>query len=178
LSAVLQDRRLPTALEERPQTSGRFKLVVKLETWRVFAAMGIDNRGSAAVGRAQGYVAPAINSLAIAGDSLDLAISSVPYQPSELRYGRLSYGVPIGSSGARISANLTYSEVWPGDERRYFNDYTQTTRFEPINLVTACIDQRVNLKIGVLLIGGHARIAHHHLSRAFPLNFHRAGTES
>lgn len=119
-----------TSLDEHPLTSGRFKIVVKLETWRLFAAMGADNRGSAAVGRAQGYVAPAVNSMAVAGDSLDLVISSVPNQPSELRYGRLSYGVPVGSSGARVSANVTFSEVWPGDYRRFDDNYSDTTRFE------------------------------------------------
>ncbi len=119
-----------TALEEMGEATGRFRLVVTLERWHLFLGMGVDNRGTTAVGRMQGFVAPAANSLIFGGDTLGLALSSVPDTPNELQFGRAFYAAPIGSNGARVAASATYGEIWPGDERHYDDNYTSTARFE------------------------------------------------
>lgn len=119
-----------TAVDEIGNLTGGFRLSVSLDAWRMFVGAGVDNRGSAAVGPIQGYVAPAFNSVAVPGDLLDFTVSSVPDQPQELRFARTGYGVPIGNNGARLSANVSYGEVWPGDVRRRVENVTETLRFE------------------------------------------------
>lgn len=119
-----------TAVDEIGTLTGRFRLSVSLEAWRMFLGAGVDNRGSSAVGPIQGYIAPAFNSLAVPGDLLDFTVSSVPDQPHELRFARAGYGIPIGNNGARVSVNVSYGEVWPGDVRRRVENVTETLRFE------------------------------------------------
>jgi len=119
-----------TALEEIGEATGRFRLVVTLERWHLYLGVGLDNRGTNAVGRMQGFVAPAANSIVFGGDTLGAALSSVPDTPNELQFGRVFYVAPIGSNGARVSASASYGEIWPGDERRYDDNYTSTARYE------------------------------------------------
>jgi len=49
-------RVLDTALEEIGIGSGRFRLIVELQTWRVYLSVGADNLGSASVGPWQAYL--------------------------------------------------------------------------------------------------------------------------
>ena len=68
----------------------------------------------------------AFNSYLAPGDTLVVNLSTTPGDPRQLAFGRLSYEVPVGTDGARIGASGFYSEVWPGDFRRLFNDNTKT----------------------------------------------------
>ena len=58
--------------------TGKFRLIVKLETWRIFIAYGIDNTGSAASGPWQAYSSTSFNSYFNQGDSLNVSLSTVP----------------------------------------------------------------------------------------------------
>jgi hemolysin activation/secretion protein len=119
-----------TALEEIGVATGRFRLVVDLKTWHVYTAFGVDNLGSSAVGPWQTYATGAFNSYLLPGDTLAINLSTIPTDPRQLAFGRLSYDVPVGPDGVRIGASALYSEVRPGDMRRLYNDNTTTESFE------------------------------------------------
>ena len=119
-----------TAVEEIGTATGRFRLIVQLETWLNFTALSLDNRGTAAVGPLQTYLATATNSSFIGGDTLGINVSTVPNDPRELGFGRLFYNLPIGIDGARIGAVASYSEVRPGDARRAVDTRDQAQSYE------------------------------------------------
>lgn len=118
-----------STLEEIGTASGRFRLTVIVESWRLFTTAGFDNGGSEAVGPWQAYFGAALNSLLVPGDTLALNLSSIPGTNRELRYGRISYEMPLGRDGLRIGAAASRSLVWPGDRRRL-----DRTRSEAENL--------------------------------------------
>ena len=107
-----------TALEEIGDTTGRFRLIVELNTWHIYTSFGLDNLGSSSVGPWQTYATGAFNSYLAPGDTLALNLSTTPGDPRELAFGRLSYDAPVGIDGIRIGASALHSEVRPGDERR------------------------------------------------------------
>jgi hemolysin activation/secretion protein len=118
-----------TALEEIGIGTGRFRLMVDLKTWHIYTSFGLDNLGSSSVGPWQTYATGAFNSYLTPGDTLALNLSTTPGDPRDLAFGRLSYDVPVGTDGVRIGASALYSEVRPGDERRFFNDTIRTDSF-------------------------------------------------
>ena len=119
-----------TALEEIGIASGRFRLIVYLETWRNYTALGLDNRGTPAVGPLEAYYTSSLNSFVIGGDTFGINLSTVPDTPQELGFGRLFYNAPIGIDGARIGASASYSQIRPGDERRSFDERTLAETYE------------------------------------------------
>lgn len=141
-----------TALEEIGTASGRFRLVVYLKTWHLFTSVGVDNLGSSSVGPWQSYATAAFNSYLAPGDSLALNLSTTPGDPRQLAFARLSYEVPVGTDGARIGASGFYSEVWPGDIRRLFNDNTKTESFEFHGSVVPLQSQRSSLTLTAAMV--------------------------
>ena len=123
-------RLVDSSIEEVGGTTGRFRLVLDLQTWHVYGFAGIDNLGSSTVGPWQSYATAAFNSYLLPGDTLAANLSTTPGDPRQLAFGRLSYDVPVGTDGARIGASALYSEVRPGDARRLVNDSTVTEAFE------------------------------------------------
>lgn len=119
-----------TTLDEIAPASGRFRLTVSVQPWRVYTATGVDNMGSAAVGPWQASASAAVNSLILPGDSLALSGSFVPGSSRELRFGRASYDVPIGTDSLRIGVAASRSEVWPGDQRRLLGTVSQAETYE------------------------------------------------
>lgn len=113
-----------TAMEEIGTGTGAFRLIVKVQTWRIHSTIGLNNYGTQAVGPLQAYWSTYLNSLWVRGDALGLALSTVPDSTRDLRFGRLSYDAPIGRDGLRIGATSSYNEVWPDDSRR--EDDTRT----------------------------------------------------
>ena len=136
-----------TALEEIGGATGRFRLVVYVNTWHIYTSFGLDNLGSSAVGPWQGYATGAFNSYLAPGDTLALNLSTTPGDPRELAFGRLSYDVPVGTDGARIGASALYSEVRPGDIRRLYNDVTKTESFEIRGSIVPLQSQRSALTL-------------------------------
>lgn len=123
-------RVVDTALEELGSASGRFRLIVKVETWRIYQSIGLDNYGSFAVGPLQAYSSTFFNSYFAKGDTLGLNLSTVPDATRDLRYGRLSYDIPIGSDGVHLGATISRSEVWPDDIRREIDTRTVNQFYE------------------------------------------------
>ncbi len=134
-----------TSIEEIGSLTGRFRLIVTLKTWHVYTSFGLDNLGSSSVGPWQAYATGAFNSYLLPGDTLALNLSTIPNDPRELGFGRLSYDVPIGTNGARIGASALYSDVWPGDYRRVDSDNTRTEAFEVHGSVVPLQSQRSSL---------------------------------
>lgn len=123
-------RVVDTALEEIGTATGNFRLVVFVNTWQVYSSFGIDNLGSSPVGPWQSYASGAFNSYLAPGDSLALDLSTIPTDPRELGFGRLSYEVPVGTDGIRLGASALYSAVRPGDGRALYDDRVITQGFE------------------------------------------------
>lgn len=119
-----------TSIEEIGGTSGRFRLIVTLKVWHIYASFGLDNLGSSSVGPWQTYATGAFNSYLTPGDSLAVNLSTIANDPRELAFGRLSYEAPVGTDGVHLGASAVYSEVRPGDIRRLYNDWTKTEAFE------------------------------------------------
>jgi hemolysin activation/secretion protein len=119
-----------TAVEEIGEATGKFRLSVKVQTWRNYASIGLDNSGTHAVGPWQAYSSIFGNSYLLPGDSLGLNIATVPDSMRDLRSGRLSYDAPIGTQGFRFGGSGSYSEVWPDDERRLTATRTVNESYE------------------------------------------------
>ena len=118
-----------------------------MKTWHVFTSFGVDNLGSSSVGPWQSYGTAAFNSYLAPGDSLVLNLSTTPGDPRQLRFGRLSYEVPVGTDGARVGASGYYSEVWPGDCRRLFSDNIKTESFEVRGSIVPLQSQKSTLTL-------------------------------
>jgi hemolysin activation/secretion protein len=136
-----------SAIEEIGGNTGRFRLVLSLKTWHVYAWAGMDNLGSAAVGPWQSYATSAFNSYLTPGDTLALNLSTIANDPRELGFGRLSYDAPVGTDGWRLGGSALYSEVRPGDDRRLTNDNTRTETFELRGSYAAVQSQRSTLTL-------------------------------
>ena len=123
-------RIIDTQLEEIGTATGRFRLIVQVQTWRIYLSAALDNLGSASVGPWQAYSTVAFNSLAVAGDMLAINLSTVPTDPSELKFARIAYDAPIGTDGIRIGGSAFHSDVSPADDRRQFDTRTRTDSAE------------------------------------------------
>lgn len=119
-----------TTLDETSPGSGRFRLGVKTESWRLYGATAIDNMGSSSSGPWQASGSVALNSMLMPGDSLTVSGSFVPGSPREMRYGRIAYDLPLGSDSWRIGIAASHSENWPGDLRRYLRNRSQADTVE------------------------------------------------
>ena len=106
-----------SAIEEIGTGTGRFRLTVTVQTWINYTAFSIDNRGTLANGPVQTYLTSSFNSVAFAGDTAGINVSTVPNTPQELGFGRFFYYAPVGDDGARIGALVSYGLQKPGDIR-------------------------------------------------------------
>jgi hemolysin activation/secretion protein len=116
-----------TGLEEIGTASGKFRLIVFVEAWRVFTTVSLDNRGTPAVGPLQGYLAASVNSLLQKSDMLAVNLATIPDATQENGFSRALYDMPLGNGGARLSASVSYGDIWPSDATRATNTHTATT---------------------------------------------------
>ena len=107
-----------TTLQELGGPTGRFRLTVMIETWNVWAQMALDNRGTREVGPLQSSGAAALNSPFGAGETIAIAVQTVPDSPRELAFGAVTVDVPVGVDGLKLGIVGSYSEVRPDDGRR------------------------------------------------------------
>jgi hemolysin activation/secretion protein len=113
-------------IEEIGQATGRFRLTVYVETWRMWTGVDLDNRGPAAIGPLQTFLSTAFNSLAIGGETLIVNLATTPDTARELRFGGVVLDVPIGSNGTRLGLTASYSDIWPDDFRRRLRERIET----------------------------------------------------
>jgi hemolysin activation/secretion protein len=142
-------RIVDSAIEEIGGTTGRFRLVLQVQAWHVYGFAGVDNLGASTVGPWQSYATAAFNSYLTPGDTLAVNLSTTPGDVRELSFVRLSYDTPVGTDGARVGASALYSEVWPGDFRRQYNDNTVTEGFEVHGSITPIQTQHASLVLTV-----------------------------
>lgn len=119
-----------TTLEEIGELTGRFRLTLHLESWRHWTELGLDNRGDEDVGPIQGYVTHSINSAFVGGDAVVANISTNPDGSDELRFGGLSYELPIGSSGVRAGISASHTKLRPGGVRRRLGSEITTNSYQ------------------------------------------------
>lgn len=138
-----------TSLEEIGEGTGRFRLVVTVKSWDVFVGTGLDNRGTKAVGRVQGYVAPSFNSIVRPGDTLGLSLSTIPFETDELQHGRVSYMIPIAPDGTRLSMSASHGYIAPGDERRATGNHTTATRYDIKGTIMPLRTQQASMSLSL-----------------------------
>ena len=122
-------RILDVNIEEIEPATGRFRLLVQLETWQVWTAFDLDNYGASDIGPLQAFIGTAFNSVAVGGDTVAINLAIVPDSPRELRFGSLGLDAPVGSGGARVAAVASYSDISPDDERRAVDGRIRTDHF-------------------------------------------------
>lgn len=138
---------IDAVLDELGDYSGRFRLTVRVETWGVYVAAALQNRGTPAVGRVEGSVSTALNSLVTAGDTIGLGVSTTPFQSEELRAGQFSYAAPLGSQDAIASIAYAYGLIAPGDERRIRDTRTKSQRLAVAANVVAARSRALSISL-------------------------------
>lgn len=101
--------------------AGRYELVLMLEEDRFDATLYLDNRGTPAVGRLQGYASLGANSAFSLAERLQLGFFTVPDQPEELLYGDLLYVQPLMADGLTAAIRVSRSRVDAGDNLAAFD---------------------------------------------------------
>jgi hemolysin activation/secretion protein len=113
-------------IEEIGQTTGRFRLTLHLETWRLWTGFDLDNRGTPAIGPYQAFLSTALNSFAIGGEALTVNLATTPDGSRELLFGGVVLDAPVGSNGARLGLTASYSDIRPDDHRHPLHGRIET----------------------------------------------------
>lgn len=92
---------------------GAVKVIFAVERKRTDLVVGVNNRGSRALGPGRLQVSAALNGFALSGDQLrgDL-VQSTDFE--ELTFASVGYDAPIGTRGFRLGGFATVSEAEPG----------------------------------------------------------------
>ena len=115
-----------TILKEVGEATGRFRLVVQLETWSVSANVDLDNRGASDTGPLQSFITTAVNSAAVKGDIWALNVLTVPNSPEELVYVGGVVDFPLNTNGARIGLKGSHSDIRPDGAKGLLGTRTKT----------------------------------------------------
>ena len=140
-----------TQIEEIGTATGQFRLIVKLDTWRIFMSQGFDNTGAAPTGPWQAYSSTSFNSYVTKGDTLNVSVSTIPNESRELRFGKVAYETPLGADGIRFGASASHNDVWPGDYRRDVRTRTTYDTFDLKGTVVPFQSQAVSFALTAAL---------------------------
>jgi hemolysin activation/secretion protein len=116
-------------IEEVAPTTGRFRLLVQVETWHVWTAFDLDNHGSREIGPLQAFIGTAFNSFGTGGETVAINLATVPDTPRELRFGGIALDVPVATGGGRVAAIASYSDIFPDDARRAVDGRIRTDHY-------------------------------------------------
>lgn len=86
---------------------GAYELTITIDYDSIDGVAYLDNRGTPAAGRLQGWLSGGTNSFLGLGERLQLGFFTIPNQPSELRYVEMSYRQPWGAEGVILSATAS-----------------------------------------------------------------------
>ena len=104
---------LNPALEFAPGTrAGGFILVVSTQPRTAELGLGVNNRGTAFLGRTQADVDLALHSLLRQGDDTHLT-AAFPTDLHRFHYYGLSHAQPLGATGASVLATVGYLQTQP-----------------------------------------------------------------
>jgi hemolysin activation/secretion protein len=95
-------------VEDEP---GAYELVLEFNHDPISIFAGLDNRGTREVGRLQGFVAVDADSNAGWLEHLRVLFFTVPDDPEELLFGKLSYDQPFGPEGTTLGLDLSFTDV-------------------------------------------------------------------
>ena len=98
-------------LREIKGADGAFELIVKLDYDPAEGFMGLDNRGSRAVGPLQSYAGVSLHSSLGMFENTRFKAFSVPDDPDELIFAELFHDQPIGDEGTRLGLSVWRSEI-------------------------------------------------------------------
>ncbi len=94
---------------------GATKLVLDVDSKPVELRLGLNNRGSLALGRGRFDVGVTANSILRQSEELSVAYVQA-FDTKELLYGSASLSVPIGAEGTKLSVFGSYSDAEPGTD--------------------------------------------------------------
>lgn len=114
------------AVKEIGTGTGRFRLTVTAQFFRLIASVDLDNRGSRTVGPWQSFNTVALNSVLRRGDALVVNGATVANDPRQLGYIGTIYETPVGANGARLGLRQSFSEGWPAGLQRTVDVRTRT----------------------------------------------------
>lgn len=89
-------------------------LLVTIVADRAQAYAQVDNRGSREIGPIRSTMLGSIRGIASSGDELATIVSQTPLYPSQFIFIRGRYSAPVDSSGAVLSASISYGHSNPG----------------------------------------------------------------
>lgn len=92
--------------------SGAVTLVVPVSEKVVQVAAGINDRGTALLGRTQAQVDVLVNGIVAGGDQLRATVV-LPTHTSRFQYYAGSYATPIDANGTSVTGNLSYLRTRP-----------------------------------------------------------------
>ncbi|MEX2615329.1 MAG: POTRA domain-containing protein [Alphaproteobacteria bacterium] len=97
--------------------NGRYAVVLRTTHTPVDGFAFVDNRGTPAVGRAQGWASVGLNGLLGWRERFQFGMFTVPTQPSELMYLEGSFTQAVGDDGLSYALQLSQTAVDPGSEQ-------------------------------------------------------------
>ena len=89
-------------------------LIVEASRSRYAGRIELENDGSQPIGPLRARLDFDANALLTPFDELDVTVSTVPLQPTELQFAKARYGVVINASGTQVAAVGTFSATEPG----------------------------------------------------------------
>jgi hemolysin activation/secretion protein len=99
---------------ERGRQQGAVRLVVAASAKTVQLAIGVNNRGTALLGRTQVQADLFLNSLLVGGDQTRATVV-LPTQTRLFQYYALSYAAPLNADGTTGQVNASYLRTRPKD---------------------------------------------------------------
>ena len=100
----------------RLDDEGAFELIIEVGYDVAEGAANLDNRGTPEVGRLQGWLSGAANSVAGWGEQVQAVFVTVPDEPEELIYGQVAYEQPVGTGGVVLGGRLSASQINAGGD--------------------------------------------------------------
>lgn len=107
---------LRAALRPVDEAAGVYELRIDIQRKELGGAVGLDNRGTQAVGPYESFAVGDLNSVFGLLESTRFTLFTIPNQPKELVYGEVRHEEPIGSDGLRAAISLSKSTGNPGDD--------------------------------------------------------------
>ena len=112
---------LRASIEPVDESAGAFRLDLEVSLDTIQGAANLDNRGTRAVGRTEGWLGAGVNDGLGLGERFEGLVFTVPFQPDELVYGQLGYAQPIGDHGLIAALTAAGSVSEPGGELTPFD---------------------------------------------------------
>lgn len=140
-------------LTPSPTTPGAAALVLDVGFDPFSGSVSFDNTGTKYLGPLQGVLRLQGNSLLRVGDSLTMRYvgtgTAWPFQEQELRYGDLSYSMPVGDDGAALIFTGARSVTHPGNVLAPLDAKGDSSLFSLEGTYPLLRTRRTNLALGM-----------------------------